>query len=194
MRGIVRFFWICAALLFVSVAAGAAVPHYAVELHGPHAARRSQANLDEDFGRLIEGALDKSKPESVDAAMEFALSATDKFLHFGLEHPTSKSFTSTPREGNCIEYAELFARIFERAVKGAHIDARAFVVHSDKARVFGQKVPLRGWGDHDWVLIEDRSLGSKEEARRLYVDPTLHDVGLGWDIASNVKGSVTLPR
>jgi len=194
MRGPVRFFWICAALLLVAVAAGAVLPHYAVELQGPHAVRRSQANLDEDLGRLIESALDRSKPESVDAALEFSLSATDRFLHFGLSHPTSKSFTTTPREANCIEYAELFARIFERAVKGAHIDARVFVVHSDKARLFGQKVPLRGWGDHDWVVIEDRSLGPKEEARRLYVDPALHDGWLGWDIASNVKGVVTLPR
>jgi hypothetical protein len=194
MRGLVRLFWFCAALLLVAVAAGAVLPHYAVELQGPHAVRRSQANLDEDFGRMIETALDKSKPESVDAALEFSLSATDKFLHFGLSHPTSKSFTTTPREGNCIEYSDLFAKIFERAVKGAHLDARVFVVHSDKARLFGQKAPFRGWSDHDWVVIEDRSLGSKEEARRLYVDPTLHDIGLGWDIASNVKGAIALPR
>lgn len=194
MRGIVRFFWISAALLLVAVAAGAVLPHYAIELQGPHVARRSQANLDEDLGRLVETALDKSKPDSVDAALDFSLSATDKFLHFGLSHPTSKSFTTTPREGNCIEYSELFARIFERAVKGAHLDAKAYVVHSDKARLLGQKMPFRGWGDHDWVLIEDRSAGPKEEVRRLYVDPTLHDVGLGWDIESNVKGAVTLPR
>jgi hypothetical protein len=194
MRGIVRLFWISAALLLVAVAAGAVLPHYAVELQGPHLVRRSQASLDEDFGRLIETALDRSKPDNVDAALDFSLSATDKFLHFGLSHPTSHSFTTTPREGNCIEYAELFARIFERAVKGAHIDAKVVVVHSTKARLFGLKVPLRGWDDHDWVLIEDRSAGPKEEVRRLYVDPTLHDFGLGWDIESNVKGAVTLPR
>jgi hypothetical protein len=194
MRRIGRFLWITAALLLIATAAGAALPHFALELLAPHVARRSQAVLDEDFGRLIETALDKSKPDNVDAVLDFSLSATDKFLHFGLSHPTSKSFTTTPREGNCIEYAELFARIFERAAKGAHLDAKVYAVHSGKARLFGQKVPLRGWDDHDWVLIEDRSLGPKEEARRLYVDPTLHDFGLGWDIESNVKGAVTLPR
>ena len=194
MRGIGRFLWITVALLLIATAAAAALPHYAFELLAPHVARRSQAKLDEDFGRLIEAALDRSKPDNVDAALDFSLSATDKFLHFGLSHPTSRSFTTTPREGNCIEYAELFARIFERTVKVAHLDAKVYVVHSDKARAFGQKVPLPGWGDHDWVLIEDRSAGPKEEVRRLHVDPTLHDMHLGWDISSNVKGAVTLPR
>ena len=194
MRGIGRFLWITVALLLIATAAAAALPHYAFELLGPHAARRSQAKLDEDFARLIETALDKSKPDNVDAALDFSLSATDKFLHFGLSHPTSRSFTTTPREGNCIEYAELFARIFERAVKGAHLDAKAYVVHSDKARAFGQKVPFRGWGDHDWVLIEDRSAGPQEEVRRLHVGTTLHDMPRGGDISTNVKGAVTLPR
>ena len=194
MRGLVRFFWFSVALLLVAVAAGAVLPHYAVELQGPHAARRSSATLDEELGSVIETALDKSKPDNVDAALDFSLSATDKFLFFGLSHPTSKLFTTTPREGNCIEYAELFARIFERTAKGAHLDARVFVIHSDKARLFGQKMPFRGWGDHDWVVIEDRSAGPKEEVRRLFVDPALHDARLGWDIESNVKGTVTLPR
>lgn len=194
MRGIGRFLWITLALLLIATVATAALPHYVFELLAPHTARRSQAKLDEDFTRLIETALDKSRPDNVDAALDFSLSATDKFLHFGLSHPTSHSFTTTPREGNCVEYSELFARIFERAVKGAHLDARVFVVHTDKARAFGQKVPFRGWGDHDWVLIEDRSAGPSEESRRLYVDPTLHDAQLGWDISSNVKGTITLPR
>lgn len=194
MRGIGRFLWITVVLLLIATAAVAALPHYAFELLAPHVARRSQAKLDDDFGRLIETALDKSKPDNVDAALDFSLSATDKFLYFGLSHPTSRSFTTTPREGNCIEYAELFAQIFERAVKGAHLDAKVYVIHSDKARAFGQKVPFPGWGDHDWVLIEDRSAGPKEEVRRLYVDPTLHDMHLGWDISSNVKGAVTRSR
>jgi hypothetical protein len=194
MRRIGRFLWITAALLLLATAAGAALPHYAFELLTPHVARRSQAALDEDLARLIETALDKTRPDTVDAALDFSLSATDKFLHFGLSHPTSRAFTTTPREANCIEYAELFAKIFERTVKGAHLDARVYVVHSGKARLFGQKVPLHGWEDHDWVLIEDHSAGPKEEARKLYVDPTLHDMQLGWDIATNVKGTVTLPR
>jgi hypothetical protein len=194
MRRIGRFLWITAALLLIATAAGAALPHFAFDLLAPHVARRSQAVLDDELSRLIETALDKSKPEGVDAMLDFSLAATDKFLHFGLSHPTSKSFTTAPREGNCIEYADLFARIFERAAKGAHLSARAYVVHSERARVLGQKLPFRGWDDHDWVLIEDRSAGPKEEARRLYVDPTLHDAGLGWDISANVKGAVTLPR
>jgi hypothetical protein len=48
---------------------------------------------------------------------------------------------------------------------------------------------MRGWGDHDWVLIQD---GAGEDARRWYVDPTMHDFGLGWDISANVRGPVNV--
>ena len=47
--------------------------------------------------------------------------------------------------------------------------------------MFAVRVPMRGWSDHDWVLVE----GS---GRRWYVDPTFDDMGLGWDLAGHVEG------
>ena len=59
------------------------------------------------------------------------------------------------------------------------------MVHSE-ARVLGQKLPMRGLDDHDWVLVVP---GDPKEKRR-FVDPTFYDLGLGWDITSNVSGAV----
>jgi hypothetical protein len=123
---------------------------------------------------------------------------TDESLFFGLDHRTTLTFTVGEREGNCIEYAHLFAHVFNQAAKRAGLRATASVIHSADARVLGQKLPFRGFEDHDWVLIEDRSsstpspaAGSSREARRLlYVDPALNDAWLGWDISSIVHGPV----
>ncbi|MEO7330507.1 MAG: hypothetical protein ABI193_18170 [Minicystis sp.] len=194
MARVGRWIWVTLALLLFATAAGAALPHFAFELQAPHAAHRSTAVLDEGLRQALDAGIAKSEPDTVEKAVDFSLAVTDKILHFGLSHPTSKTFTITPREANCIEYAELFARVFDKAAAEKHLPARAFVVHSDKARFFGQKVPMKGWGDHDWVLIEDKSGDDKAPPRRWYVDPTLHDAGLGWDISSNVKGEIKLPR
>jgi hypothetical protein len=40
------------------------------------------------------------------------------------------------------------------------------------------------WRDHDWVLVVARTPSGE---RRLFVDPTLHDMGLGWDISASVE-------
>jgi len=190
MRRIGRWLWITLAILLVATAAAAALPYFAFELLPPHAARRSGATLDDPLRKAVEAGLAQSAPTSVDEARDFSLSVTDKLLYFGLDHPTNFSFSMAPRKGNCIEYAHLFARVFDKAAAKGNLKARAFVVHSSKARVLGQKLPFQGWDDHDWVLIEDRT---GQDVRRLHVDPTLHDAGLGWDIASNVKGDVKLP-
>lgn len=192
MRRIGRFLWITLAVLLFATAAAAALPHFAFELHAPHTARRSVATLDDTLRRAVDAGLTKAPPATVEEALDYALSVTDKLLFFGLGHPTSLSFVAAEREANCIEYAQAFARVFDRAAAKGKLKARAYVIHSDKARVFGQKLPFRGWEDHDWVLIEDRT--GPGDAERLYVDPTLHDAGLGWDIRSNVKGEIRLPQ
>jgi len=69
-----------------------------------------------------------AKPRDVDGLVKSALDATGAQLHFGLQHRTSTSFDVGEREGNCIEYAELFAAIFNREKGG--LDARVYVVHS----------------------------------------------------------------
>jgi hypothetical protein len=189
MRRLWRWIGVLSVVLLFATAAGAALPHFAFELLGPHAAKRSTAVLDEPLKRAVDTAVAATELTTVESAMDFALSATDKLLHFGLEHPTSASFTVLEREGNCIEYANLFARVFDKAAAKAGLTARAYAVHSDKARLFGKMMPMRGWGDHDWVLIQD---GVGEDATRWFVDPTMHDFGLGWDISANVHGPISV--
>jgi hypothetical protein len=189
MRRLWRGLGVLAVILLFATAAGAALPRFAIQLLPTHAVRRSAATLDKALDRAVDTSLSKASIDSVEAAMDFSLSASDRLLHFGLHHPQSLTFSAAEREGNCVEYAHLFARVFDKAAQHAGLDARAYVVHS-RAEVFSRKVPLPGWEDHDWVLIQD---GSGDEARRLYVDPTMHDAGLGWDVSANVRGAVKLP-
>lgn len=190
MRRLFRWIGVLAVVLLFATAAGAALPHFAIDLLPPHTAKRSSAVLEEPLRKALDASLAEAKIATAEDARDFALSATDKLLHFGLGHPTSLTFGTTDREAHCVEYSHLYARIFDRAAAKGGIPAKAYVVHSAKAQLFGHPVPMRGWEDHDWVLIQD---GSGDEARRFYVDPTLHDAGLGWDISSNVRGNVKLP-
>lgn len=77
---------------------------------------------------------------------------------------------------------------FARQSLADHLVARAYVVRSD-ARVLGQKLSSPAFVDHDWVLIVPNVAGAK----RLFVDPTLHDLGLDWDITRSVSGDVRTP-
>jgi hypothetical protein len=190
MQRLWRSLGVLAVVLLFATAAGAALPYFAVRFLAPHTAKRSTAVLDKALERAVDASLARASIESVEGAIDFSLAASDKLLHFGLAHPTTMSFAAAEREGNCIEYAHLFAKVFEKAAARAKLDARVWVVHSAKAEVLGRTVPMKGWGDHDWVLIQE---GSGDGARRFFVDPTLHDVGLGWDIAANVEGTVKLP-
>src|SRR4051812_17719539 len=191
MRRVWRGFGVLAIILLFATAAGAALPRYAFEFLPPHAAKRSAAVLDDGLGKAVDAGLARTEITSVEGAMDFSLSVSDKLFHFGLEHPTSLAFVAAEREGNCIEYAHLFAKVFDKAAARGGLAARAYVVHSARAQVFGRAVPMRGWEDHDWVLIQE---GTGEEARRWFVDPTLHDFGLGWDISPNVRGPIKIPR
>jgi hypothetical protein len=190
MQKLWRGLGVLAVVLLFATAAGAALPHFAFQLLPPHTVKRGAAVLDKKLERAVDESLARATPDSVESAMDIALSASDRLLHFGLTHPTSLSFAAVEREGNCIEYAHLFARVFDKAAARAKLDARAYVVHSAKAEVLGHKVPLPGWEDHDWVLIQQ---GTGEDAVRWYVDPTMHDAGLGWDISANVRGTVKVP-
>jgi len=191
MRVLWRWLGVLLVVLLFATAAGAALPRFAFQLLPPHTAKRSGAVLDKALDRAVDASIAKAEIDSVESAMDIALSASDRILHFGLQHPTSLSFAAAEREGNCIEYAHLFARVFDRAAARAKLDARAWVVHSGKAVVLGHKLPFKGFEDHDWVLIQE---GSGDGAKRWYVDPTMHDAGLGWDISGAVQGTVKLPQ
>jgi len=159
-----------------------------VTFHSPHTARTAAATLEEDFSRSVDTQIKEAKIGSVDQLVRFSLGVTGADLHFGLEHKTTLRFGAKEREGNCIEYAHLFATVFNRAAERKQVAARAYVVHSD-ARVLGRKLPIPGLDDHDWVLVVPTAAG----AQRLFVDPTLYDFGLDWDISRSVSGDVRKP-
>jgi hypothetical protein len=156
----------------------------------PHVVRRGAAQLDAAFGRRVDRDAAAAKLAAPEDLVAFALRETAAALHFGLGHRTRLAFDGADREGNCVEYAELFAAIVER--ERGPLDVRVWIVRSD-ARVLGSAVPDPAWKDHDWVLVAARAR-APEGPRRLYVDPTLDDMGLGWDLAPAVRGAVRLPE
>lgn len=155
----------------------------------PHVARAPRAALSGVLAARLDARAASAKPKGADAVLRFALDATAAQLHFGLRHRTSTSFDVAEREGNCIEYAELFAAIFNRE-KGS-TNARAYAVHSADARVLGVRLADPAYRDHDWALVVVHGPNGE---RRLFVNPTLYDAGLGWDISRSVTGDVTVPR
>src|ERR1700744_4948911 len=110
MRRLWRWLGVLGIILLFATAAGAALPRFAFQLLPPHSVKRSTAALDKQLDRAVDASLDQAAVESVESAMDFSLAASDKLLHFGLDHPTSMAFAAADREGNCIEYANLFAR------------------------------------------------------------------------------------
>jgi hypothetical protein len=158
----------------------------ALAFQAPHVVRAPAASIDAELARQVDEWATATNIATPDDLVAFALGATANLLHFGLGHRTRLSFDPAEREGNCVEYAELFASILHRERRT--IPARAWVVRSD-ARVLGKMLPGAAWKDHDWVLVVART---PDGTTRLYVDPTLYDMGLGWDIAPSVHGDVGL--
>jgi hypothetical protein len=154
----------------------------------PHAARAPTASLSPDLIASVDSAAAKAAARTPADLVTFALAVTSRQLHFGLKHQTRLAFDGVEREGNSVEYAELFAALFNR--ERGRIDARAWVVRSD-ATLLGQRMADPAWRDHDWVLVVARSPDGNNH--RLFVDPTLYDFGLGWDISAAVQGTAALP-
>lgn len=159
-----------------------------VGLLGPHVVQNSLARFDAPLDAAVRFQIEAEKPRTVEEALRFSLKLTGHQLHFGLGHPTKFAFGAEPRSGNCIEYSQLFARIFDMVATRGKIPARAYVVHSSRAEVFNRVLPLPGLRDHDWVVIDD-----KTDKRQWFVDPAFDDAGLGWDLATNIVGDIRLP-
>jgi hypothetical protein len=172
--------------------AGSSLATRLLEFHAPHHPTRSRAVLGTELVRALNAARAEAAPSDVSALIAFALRQTGQHLHFGLGHPSSLVFDAREREGNCIEYSHLFAKIFEQAASAAGVKAQALVVHSDRALLFGRRIPRRGFESHDWVLVVERDPGGAELARH-FIDPAFDDAGFGWNIESDVFGRVELP-
>ena len=169
------------------VVARDAVAQSLMTFGAPHLVRSPNAVLTPTFGRHLDAEAAATHIVTPEGLIAFGLGVTGPSLHFGLRHHTRASFDGANREGNCVEYAELFAWIVNRFKGG--IDAHAWVVRS-AAQVLGTTLPDPAWRDHDWVLVVVRT---GQERRRFYVDPALADIGMGWDIARAVHGEVTTP-
>ncbi len=154
----------------------------------PHRVRAARAVLAPALRARLASDAAAAAPTTGDALVAFALAHTAAQLHFGLAHRTSLHFDIAEREGNCVEYAELFAAILGRT-RGA-LDVRAWVVRSD-ALVLGRAIPDPAWRDHDWALVRVRE-GGVTSLR--YLDPTLFDAGLSPDVSASIDGTVTPPR
>ena len=179
------------ALVVLAIVGAIAIRFVGLELRPPHTVLGSAEPLGDAKRAELDAALVDDRPLDRDEAIRFALDFTAKSLSFSLDHPTSFAFGTQPRHGNCVEYSDLFAAAFDAAAKVAGSTARAYRVHSGDVRVFGKVVPLRGFADHDWVLIADKADGA-----RIYVDPTLYDAWLGSGIERNVVGrdAIAIPR
>jgi hypothetical protein len=178
---------VAAAILCTSVLARHAAAQALFTFRAPHIVRAPVARLDPSLGKDLDAQAREVAPATTDDLVAFALRATSSALHFGLAHRTRLTFDRAEREGNCVEYAELFASIVNRERGGG--DVRAWVVRSD-AEILGETAKSPAWRDHDWVLVVARM---SDGTRRLYVDPTLFDMGLGWDISRAVLGAVQPP-
>jgi hypothetical protein len=167
--------------------AGADAPARGLSIDPPHHVRKSAATLDLALTREVYAEVVDADVRSTRDAIELALRITGRHLTFGLSHRTSLAFGVTDREANCVEYAHLFAKIFDFVQRKGQLGARAYEVHSDKASFFGIRIAFRGLGEHDWALVVDRN------GQRTFVDPTFADAGLDWDIHSNVHGELSVP-
>lgn len=176
------------AAAFLLLALAVPLARWGVRLGPHHAVLPSRAQLDPDLERSLLEDLAKIKPSTVPEAIQASLRLTGKQFHFGLRHHTTLVFGIPAREGNCVEYAQLFLFIFKEAEGLSNLQARARAVRSE-ASLWGYKIPSRAWNDHDWVLIEEGNSG-----KRWYVDPTMFGAHLGWNLEKNICGEVLVPR
>ena len=152
----------------------------------PHVVRAPVARLDPSFGNDLDAQARMATPATPDDLVALALRATSRALHFGLSHRTRLTFDGVEREGNCVEYAELFATIVNREHGSG--DVRASVVRSGAA-ILGETSKSPAW--RTTTGARRRAHVRRNEAA--YVDSTLYDMGLGWDISGAVLGDVQTP-
>jgi hypothetical protein len=169
--------------LFVAIAASWASRSHAqvrsLTLIPPHVEHRPAARLSAALSTRI-AAIFRGALPTPEALIERTLRVTREHLHFGMAHRTSLHFGAAEREAHCIEYAHLWATVFNQQAQRRGVAATALVMRSD-ARLFGVRIERRGWSDHDWVRV--RAL----DGRQWLVDPTLDDTVGQWNIGGQVQ-------
>lgn len=160
-----------------------------VRLVPAHQASKPAAKWAEPLLGEVDEHLEAAPPIDVPAAVSFALARTASHLHFGQKHTQSLRFDGREREGHWVEYAHLFAALFEKASRAGKLDAHAFVVRSE-IKVLGVTLPLQAWQTHDWVLVVEKV--GEDDVRYHYIDPTLQDVYLDPNVERIVEGKEKL--
>jgi hypothetical protein len=158
-----------------------------LSLRAPHRLQRKRASLTPAFAKEIEALAVRLAPNRIEDAIDLALDVTSSKLVFGLDHTTSMRFDLAVREGHCVEYAQLFVAVLDRIARHALLRVTTWPLRSD-AHALGRVLPWGAWRDHDWVLVAD-----PVSKARWFVDPSFHDLGLGWDVEANVSGKDALP-
>jgi hypothetical protein len=158
-----------------------------MSLRPPHRIQPERAILTRALQREVVSEASGANAADIGAAVGLALSMTARKLRFSLRHTTSYRFDTSERPAHCGEYAQLYVSVLQRVLSVSGLRASVLAIRSD-ARAAGRALPWRQWRDHDWVLVVESGT-----ARRWFVDPSLHDMGLGWDVADNVSGKDLLP-
>lgn len=145
-----------------------------LELSPQHVVANPKAKLDPTLRKEVLDGMKGRAFAGGNDVVAYALEVTGAHLHFGMAHKTSLAFTTAEREANCVEYAHLFGEVAELVAKEAKVDLKIRVVRS-RATLAGQRIPLKGWDTHDWVLVK-----SGDETR--FLDPSFDDAGLGVEL------------
>ncbi|MCI0570419.1 MAG: hypothetical protein L0Y66_06685 [Myxococcaceae bacterium] len=175
----------------IAAAAGAAV-WQGLRLGGPHLLGRPRAMLSDSLRTEVRDAVRALPPRSIDEAIERSLTVSDRVLRYGRGHEPSLDFDTFPRVARSEEYAQLFARVLEVALRESRQEALVLVVRSDRPHAYGYRIPSDYLRSHDWVLVEQRR--GKDDWQRWYVDPTLHDLVGHWSLAERVDEPVRVLR
>jgi len=174
-------------VLLLLLLVGAVAARVQLTLIAPHTAFAPTATLSDDKKKELDEAIADAMLTDREHALDLSLDVTGRWLSLAPWHKTSLAIGAGARGGNGVEYADLFATVFDVAAKHAGSTARAYRVESD-VRVFGKRIPLPSFARHDWVLVVDPADGA-----RIDLDPMLADAWLGASLARNVKGGDAIP-
>ncbi|HBS05791.1 MAG TPA: hypothetical protein DEA96_12545 [Leptospiraceae bacterium] len=183
--------WISALtiLLIMGIVAYRMIVPALLTLGPPHTFSHPAAQLSPDLLASWQKEAKDSGIGDRDELVEFVLRRTAGILHPDFNHTYSLEF-KTPRPAHCLEYSHLFGTTFNHLARKLGIEYRAMVVRSNTARFAGQKIPLPGFDNHDWILVVplvNYVLSSQAfSSDSLYLDPMLYDVFFVSDVEASV--------
>ncbi|MBX3183957.1 MAG: hypothetical protein KIT72_00410 [Polyangiaceae bacterium] len=173
--------------VFFTVLGGVIARWHGLRVSGPHELVSVSARLSPSLERRIDRLAASRRVDSPRKAIDLALELTSQGLKYGAPTPGSGAADGAERTGGSEEYTALFVAIFNRVADGQGIDATARPVQSAGPRLFGVKLPGASFAHHHWALVQPKGAVAAES---WFVDPTLHDLLLGWSIEGNVTGLV----